>query len=78
MTEEYIKKSWRNLITPFLIGFVIFMVSILFHFLGSKRPTPQTISFFGCVLGLVFMVFTGIKMLKFRGYLKSLNKEQKN
>jgi hypothetical protein len=77
MIEEYIKKSWRNLITPFLIGFVIFILSLLFHYLGSKRPTPQTISFFGCVLGLVFMVFTGIKMLKFRRYLESLNDEQK-
>lgn len=77
MTEENIKKSWRNLITPFLIGLVVFIISILFHYLGSKRPTPQTTSFFGCVLGLVFMVFTGIKMLKFRKYLKTLNEEQK-
>ncbi|MGV6831432.1 MAG: hypothetical protein ACWA5P_07720 [bacterium] len=77
MTEEYIKKSWRNLVTPFIIGLVVLIVSILFHRLGSKKPTPQTISLFGCVLGMVFIVFSGMKMLKFRKYLKSLN-EQKN
>jgi len=73
MTEENIKKSWRNLLTPFIIGLVVFIVSILFNRLGSKRPTPQTISLFGCVFGIVFMVFPGIKMIKFKKYLKDLN-----
>ena len=73
MTEENIKKTWRNLFTPFLIGIVIFIVSLLFHRLGSKRPTPQTISLFGCVLGFVFILFSGMKILKFRKYLKTEN-----
>tara|TARA_B100001971_G_C18111914_1_gene494665 strand:+ start:61 stop:288 length:228 start_codon:yes stop_codon:yes gene_type:complete len=73
MTEENIKKSWRNLLIPFIIGLIVFIVSFLFHQLGSKRPTPQTISLFGCVFGIVFMFFLGMKMLKFRKYLKNLN-----
>jgi len=73
MTEENIKKTWRNLLTPFLIGIVIFIVALLFHCLGSKRPTPQTISLFGCVLGFVFILFSGMKILKFRKYLKTEN-----
>ncbi|MFD2541377.1 hypothetical protein ACFSSB_03535 [Lacinutrix gracilariae] len=73
MTEENIKKTWRNLFTPFLIGIVIFIVALLFHRLGSKRPTPQTISLFGCVLGFVFILFSGMKILKFRKYLKTEN-----
>ena len=73
MTEENIKKSWRNLLTPFIIGLVVLIASILFHRLGSKRATPQTISLFGCVFGIVFMVIPGIKMIQFRKYLKSLN-----
>ena len=71
MTEEEIKKTWSGLRTPFLIGLVVFIISLLFHRLGDKRPTPQTISFLGCILGLVFMFFPGRKMLKFRKYLKS-------
>ena len=73
MTEENIKKSWRNLLIPFIIGLIVFIVSFLFHQLGSKRPTPQTISLFGCVFGIVFMFFPGMKMLKLRKYLKNLN-----
>tara|TARA_Y100000815_G_scaffold117945_1_gene106476 strand:+ start:2161 stop:2388 length:228 start_codon:yes stop_codon:yes gene_type:complete len=73
MTEENIKKSWRNLLIPFIIGLIVFIVSFLFHQLGSKRPTPQTLSLFGCVFGIVFMFFPGMKMLKFRKYLKNLN-----
>jgi len=73
MTEENIKKSWKNIITPFVIGLVIFIVSILFHRLGSKRPTPQTLSLFGCVLGIIFMIFSGNKIIKFKKYLKEIN-----
>lgn len=72
MTEENIKKSWQNLLIPFSIGLIVFIVSLLFHRLGSKRPTPQTISLFCCVLGLVFMFFSGIKMWKFKKHLKSI------
>ena len=74
MTEEHIKKSWRNLLIPFCIGVIIFLVSLYFNQYGSKRPTPQTISLFGCVLGLIFIIFPGIKMIKFRRYLKQEHK----
>ena len=74
MTEENIKKSWKNLLIPFCIGIIIFLVSLYFNRFGSKRPTPQTISLFGCVLGLIFIIFPGIKMIKFKQFLKQINK----
>jgi fucose 4-O-acetylase-like acetyltransferase len=74
MNEESIKKSWRNLLIPFLIGLTVFTISLVLNQFGSKRPTPQTLSLFGCVLGLVFMFFPGIKMLKFKKYLKEKEK----
>lgn len=74
MTEDNIKKSWRNLLIPFCIGLVIFLVSIYFNRFGSKRPTPQTISLFGCILGLIFIIFPGIRMIKFKTFLKQNNK----
>jgi hypothetical protein len=74
MTDDNIKKSWRNLVIPFCIGLVILFASLYANRFGSKRPTPQTISLFGCVLGLIFIIFPGIKMIKFRNYLKQINK----
>jgi len=73
MTKQEIKKTWRDLLTPFCIGLLIFIISVIFNRLGSKRPTPQTLSLFGCILGFVFVFFPGIKILKFRKYLKSKN-----
>ena len=73
MTEENIKKSWRNLLTPFIIGLIVLIVSIAFNRLGSKKPIPQTISLFGCVFGIVFMVIPAMQMMKFRKYLKNHN-----
>ena len=75
MTEETIKKTWRNLLIPFSIGLLVLIVSILLYRLGSKKPLPQTISLFGCVFGVVFMIFPGLKMIKFRKYLKNLGEE---
>ena len=72
MTEENIRKSWRNLLTPFIIGVIVLIISILFHQLGSKKAIPQTISFFGCVFGIVFIVSPGYKMIKFKKHLKNL------
>ncbi|WP_040282119.1 hypothetical protein [Psychroserpens damuponensis] len=74
MTEENIKKSWRNLLIPICIGIIIFLVALYFNRFGSKRPTPQTISLFGCVLGLIFIIFPGIRMIKFKTFLKQHNK----
>jgi hypothetical protein len=71
MNEENIKKTWRNLLTPFLIGLIVFAISLAFNRFGSKRPIPQTLSLFG----LVFMFFPGRKMLKFKKYLKQNKKD---
>jgi len=37
MTKEEIKKTWRSLLIPFTIGIIVFIISILFHQLGSKK-----------------------------------------
>ena len=73
MTEENIKKSWRNLLTAFIIGVIALTVSILFTIYGSKKAVPQVISFYGCIFGLVYIVSPGIKIIKLKRYLKSIN-----
>jgi uncharacterized membrane protein YdcZ (DUF606 family) len=72
MNADDIKATWKKLITPFVIGLVVFILAILFHNFGSKRPLPQTLSLFGGVFGLVFIVSSVTKMIKFNKYLKSL------
>ena len=69
MDQKEIKKTWRKLIVPFLIGITILVTSILAHRLGSKRPGPQTIWLFSGILGGVLTLFPGLKMLKFNRYL---------
>lgn len=71
MNEKEIKQTWRKLVTPFFIGIIVLIVAILFHRLGSKRPGPQTLWLFAGVLGAVFVLFPGIKIIKFRQYLKT-------
>lgn len=71
MDEKQIKKTWRQLLIPFFIGFIAFTVGILFHRYGSKRPRPQTIWFFVAVFGVIFSTLSGIKLLKFRKFLKN-------
>jgi len=73
MDEREIRKSWRKLIIPFVSGLIILITAILFHRLGSKRPGPQTLWIFAGVLGAIFTLFPGIKMIKFRQYLKDRN-----
>ncbi len=74
MDKIEIKKTWRKLLTPIIIGLVVFTFSFLYYIYGSKLARPQTISFFGCIFGLVFMIFPGIKALRFRAYLKQIGK----
>ena len=76
MTEENIRKSWKNLLIPFFTGLVIFTVAVLFHRLGSKHPSPQAFWFFTGAFGFVFMFSSALKMIKFRKYLKGMDKEQ--
>lgn len=56
---------------PFVIGLIVLTSSVLFHRLGSKRPGPQTLWLFAGIFGAVFTLFPGIKMIKFRQYLKT-------
>jgi len=71
MTEENI----RNLLSSLINGLIVLIISILLHQLGSKKAFPQTISFFGCVFGIVFIVSSGYRMIEFRKYFINLNKK---
>lgn len=73
MNDREIRKTWRKLIIPFVSGLIILIIAILFHRLGSKRPGSQTLWLFAGVLGAIFTLLPGIKMIKFRQYLKDRN-----
>lgn len=70
MDEQAIKKTWAKLLIPMAVGLLILLTAILFHRLGSKRPGPQTLWMFVGVLGAIFILFPGVKALKFRRYLQ--------
>ena len=69
MDQKEISKTWRKLIIPVIIGVILLITSILNHRLGSKRPGPQTLWFFAGVLGAIFTILPGFKLLKFNRYL---------
>ncbi|MBR9846961.1 MAG: hypothetical protein GYB35_13030 [Algicola sp.] len=73
MTKDELKKTWKNLITPFIVWIIVLVVAVLFNRLGSKKPTPQTVSLFASVYSLTFTIFYGIKIMLFRKQLKQLN-----
>jgi predicted neutral ceramidase superfamily lipid hydrolase len=73
MTETELKKEWKKTITPFVVFVILLIISVLFNRLGSKKPTPQTVSLFASVYSLTFTIFYGIKILLFRKKLKLLN-----
>jgi len=75
MTEEDIKKTWRELKIPFFLGVVVFIASVLVLNLGSQKPNPQLMSLLGCVFGIVFMFVPLLKMRKFKKYLKERDQE---
>lgn len=73
MTDTELKKTWKHIITPFIIWILLLVVSVLFNRLGSKKPTPQTVSLFASVYSVTFTIFYGIKIVTFRKKLKQLN-----
>ena len=73
MTQEEIKKTWKDLFIHFLIGVLILIVAILFHRLGSKRSTPQTLWLFVGVFGSILSIYAGNRLLKFYRFLKGNN-----
>ena len=73
MTENELKKVWKKTITPFFVFVILLIVSVLFNRLGSKKPTPQTVSLFASVYCLTFTIFYGIKIFTFRKKIKQLN-----
>ncbi len=73
MTESELKKEWKKTITPLVVFVILLIVSVLFNRLGTKKPTPQTVSLFASVYCLTFTIFYSIKLIKFRSYIKQLN-----
>lgn len=73
MEKEQIKKTWKDLLIHFFVGVTILIVAILFHRLGSKRSTPQTLWLFVGVFGSVLSVYAGNRILKFYSFLKKNN-----
>jgi len=73
MTENELKKTWNRIITPFIVFVILLIISVLYNRLGSKKPTPQTVSLFASVYSLTFTIFYAIKILIFRKQLKQLN-----
>ncbi len=78
MAPEEIKKTWNNLLSPFIVGLIAFIASVLIYLFGSPNFNYQLLGFFGSIFGLIFMGFPGVKMLQFRRYLKQLNDEQED
>ena len=73
MDKEQIKKTWMRLLVPLILGFIILLTGIIWNRLGSKRPDPQTYSFFLSLLGAVLAITAGLKVVKFKKYLKDNN-----
>jgi len=71
MNPDEIRRTWQRLTVPFGLGLIILLVSLLFHQFGSKRPSPQTVSFFSSVFGLMLSLFAGHKMIQFRRWLRN-------
>jgi uncharacterized membrane protein len=71
MEKGEIKKTWRNLLIPFIFGLIILFCSISFYYFGSKQANSQLLSFYSSIFGFIFMLFPGIKMFKFNKYLKN-------
>ncbi len=76
MTPEEIKRTWTQLIIPFVIGLVVLIVAIICHRFGSKRPGPQTLWLFVGMLGGVFTTVIGVKLIKFKRYLTTLDQDK--
>ncbi|MBR9914450.1 MAG: hypothetical protein GYB32_06425 [Algicola sp.] len=70
MTDEERKYLKKELITPVIVWMILFVIALLFNRLGSKKPTPQTVSFFASVFSFTFIVFYGIKWIKFKTHIK--------
>ena len=73
MTENEIKKNWKNLITPFIVYIALFIIALGLNRFGSKKPTPQTVSLFASVFCLTFIFFYGVKIIKFKKFLNESN-----
>ena len=71
MTENEIKTTRKNLITPIVVYIVLFIIAISFNRLGSKRPTPQTVSLFASAFCLTFIIFSWVKLYKFNKFINN-------
>ena len=73
MTENELKQTWKNIIVPFAVWIVLFIVSVLYNTYGIKSSTLETVSLFASICSFAFIIFYSIKIIKFRKFLKQLN-----
>ena len=71
MTQNEIKTTRKNLITPIVVYIVLFIVALSFNRFGSKRPTPQSVSLFASAFCLTFIIFSWVKLYKFNTFINN-------
>jgi hypothetical protein len=70
MEKKEIKQTWKRLLIPFVAGMVILITGILWRTFGNTR---EIASIYISLLGGVVIVHVGLKLIKFKKYLKEKN-----
>ncbi len=73
MTENEVKTTWNNIVRPFFVYVVLFIVAISIKIFGSQDASTQTAGLTASAFTFIFIVFYAVKMFKFRKKLKQLN-----
>ena len=72
MDEVQIKRLWRKLTIPFFIGILILVGGIIWNRVGRQSDDFWIFSIYLAIFGGMLAAAQGIKMIKFKKYLKSL------
>jgi hypothetical protein len=70
MDKKEIKQTCTRLLIPFIAGIVILTTGILWRTFGNTR---EIASIYISLLGVAVIVQVGLKLIKFRKYLKENN-----
>jgi hypothetical protein len=71
MTQDEIKRTWRNLLIPFIAGLLILAAGISLYKFGTNSS-----SVYGIYISIFGIMLTGaaaLKVRKFRKYLRDNN-----
>jgi hypothetical protein len=74
MNAEEQRIAKRKLRQPLLAGVIITTAGLAFFEFGSKKPTPQTISLFVTVFGLILFGMAVMKLRQLRKFIADQNK----